>query len=140
MNPSSDAKSSLKLLKKKVKLKRRRSREFDSNVVPTSTPHENVETFDNHVKQGVYETEQSGEMLDMGHSVDNVVVGSFSSTECHNDQNYETNVPTSSEISMPKSIPDTSDSKSYQKLVVVWRCNECGSECIPVRDESRCLW
>lgn len=26
------------------------------------------------------------------------------------------------------------------KRVVVWRCQECDKACIPVRDESRCLW
>ncbi|KAF0699236.1 Aste57867_10201 [Aphanomyces stellatus] len=30
--------------------------------------------------------------------------------------------------------------KSFQKLVVKWTCSTCDRECIPVRDESRCLW
>ncbi|EQC39706.1 hypothetical protein SDRG_03134 [Saprolegnia diclina VS20] len=29
--------------------------------------------------------------------------------------------------------------KSFQKLVVKWSCNTCTRECIPVREESRCL-
>ncbi|ETW05442.1 hypothetical protein H310_03207 [Aphanomyces invadans] len=29
--------------------------------------------------------------------------------------------------------------KSFQKVVVTWTCTTCTRECIPVRDESRCL-
>ena len=29
---------------------------------------------------------------------------------------------------------------SRTKLTVEWICNECQTPCIPVRDESRCLW
>ncbi|GMF12013.1 unnamed protein product [Phytophthora lilii] len=30
--------------------------------------------------------------------------------------------------------------KSYTKKVIQWQCDTCERECIPVREESRCLW
>ncbi|GMF34148.1 unnamed protein product [Phytophthora fragariaefolia] len=30
--------------------------------------------------------------------------------------------------------------KSYTKTVIQWTCDTCKRECIPVREESRCLW
>ncbi|KAJ8535083.1 hypothetical protein ON010_g13654 [Phytophthora cinnamomi] len=30
--------------------------------------------------------------------------------------------------------------KSYTKTVIQWSCDTCKRECIPVREESRCLW
>jgi hypothetical protein len=30
--------------------------------------------------------------------------------------------------------------KSYTKTVIQWSCDKCKRECIPVREESRCLW
>jgi hypothetical protein len=34
----------------------------------------------------------------------------------------------------------TSLMKPSSKLVIQWRCNSCSRECIPVREESRCIW
>ena len=36
--------------------------------------------------------------------------------------------------------PEVTERASTLRKVVVWTCRECGDACIPVRDESRCLW
>ena len=36
--------------------------------------------------------------------------------------------------------PEVTERASTLRKVIVWKCRECGEACIPVRDESRCLW
>lgn len=56
--------------------------------------------------------------------------------------------PSSADEQLPSSAEPPRDGghhpgvpfKSFEKLVVKWSCTTCNRECIPVREESRCLW
>lgn len=53
-----------------------------------------------------------------------------------------TSTPAPEIVSEPAQQPQQQQetAKSLTKLVVKWSCGVCKRECIPIREESRCLW
>jgi hypothetical protein len=45
--------------------------------------------------------------------------------------------PAESDRITPPPVPPR---KVIKKLVIKWSCTRCQRECIPIREESRCLW
>ncbi|KAK1944622.1 hypothetical protein P3T76_004534 [Phytophthora citrophthora] len=48
-------------------------------------------------------------------------------------------LPQLNELSTLPDPTTTMKMKSYTKMVIQWSCDKCNRECIPVREESRCL-
>ena len=128
-----DAKSSLKLLKRKAKLKRRRSRDFENENITTNVPcsqEKEVEEIQPSIIQSSNQCTEDKQSYDNLNKDKYEEIGGQSCDQPNSNlNNFENSDFMSNE--------QEEDEKSYERVVVVWRCNECGNECIPVREESR---